>query len=215
MRSSPQITSTVSGMMSSSRRMSFTRRLPATSTSRRGFLRMTFMPVRLSRAREPGRALDLADLREVDPVVVGLQLPPLGEIEIAEADVLERQWAWIDRREPLDRLAAALARGAHRRDELGDRLAVLGPDDRGRIGPAGRRRGERLEPRQIGGEPGRLSGGLRLPRELRRQLARRDLGDRQVVNDLADRPLLRARLPVGLTLREPVSFFENLGAHRL
>src|SRR5437588_5731167 len=124
-RSSPQITSTVSGRMSSSRRMSFTRRLPATSTSRRGFLRMTFMPVRPSRAREPGRVLDLADLCEVDPVVMGLQLPPLGKIEVAEAEMLERQWAWIDRRELLDRLAAALARGAHRRSELGDRLAVL------------------------------------------------------------------------------------------
>src|SRR5207237_6040128 len=107
---------------------------------------------------EPGRVLDLADLCEVDPVVMGLQLPPLGKIEVAEAEMLERQWAWIDRRELLDRLAAALARGAHRRNELGDRLAVLGPDDRGRIGPAGRRRGERPERRQIGGGTGPAPG---------------------------------------------------------
>src|SRR5439155_22408554 len=88
-RSSPQITSTVSGMMSSSRRMSFTRRLPATSTSRRGFLRMTFMPAPPSRAWKSRRVLDLADLHEVDAVVVGLELPPLGEIELAEPEVLE------------------------------------------------------------------------------------------------------------------------------
>src|SRR5262249_1205011 len=42
-RSSPQITSTVSGRMSSSRRMSLTRRPPATATSRRGLRKMTFM----------------------------------------------------------------------------------------------------------------------------------------------------------------------------
>src|SRR6266478_41540 len=42
-RVSPRITSTVSGMISSSRRTSFTLRPPATWTSRFGFLRMTFM----------------------------------------------------------------------------------------------------------------------------------------------------------------------------
>src|SRR5438552_3518899 len=42
-RSSPRITSTVSGRMSSSRRTSLTRRLPATSTSRRGLRSTTFM----------------------------------------------------------------------------------------------------------------------------------------------------------------------------
>src|SRR4030095_2801240 len=89
MRSSPQITSTVSGMMSSSRRISFTRRLPATSTSRRGLRRMTFTRGRPSRARDPGRALDVADLGEVDAVVLGLELPPLGEIELTQPEVLE------------------------------------------------------------------------------------------------------------------------------
>src|SRR5206468_2886398 len=42
-RVSPRITSTVSGMISSSRRTSFTLRPPATWTSRFGFLKMTFM----------------------------------------------------------------------------------------------------------------------------------------------------------------------------
>src|SRR5437899_11976208 len=111
MRSSPQITSTVSGMMSSSRRMSFTRRLPATSTSRRGLRRMTFTPARPSRARKSRRALDLADLHEVDAVVVGLELPPLREIELAEAEVLKLQRRRVERHDLLDRLSASLARG--------------------------------------------------------------------------------------------------------
>src|SRR5580765_1360675 len=55
-RSSPQITSTVSGMISSSRRMSFTRRLPTTSTSRRGFRRMTFTGPAVTRGGTPARA---------------------------------------------------------------------------------------------------------------------------------------------------------------
>src|SRR5499433_525446 len=122
-RSSPQITRTVSGMMSSSRRMSLTRRLPATSTSRRGLRRMTFTSLR-SRPWKSGRALDLANLYQVDAVVMGLQLPPLREIELAEPEVLELQRTRVERRELLDRLAAALAGGAHRREELGDRPAT-------------------------------------------------------------------------------------------
>src|SRR5262249_50416732 len=144
-RSSPQITRPVSRIMSSSRRMSFTPRLRPTSSARRGFLRRTFIPARRSRPREPGGALDLADLSQVDPVVMGLQLPPLGEIELAEAEVLERERARVERRELLDRLAAALARCAHRREQLGERLAARGPDDRGRLGIARRRPPKRLE----------------------------------------------------------------------
>jgi hypothetical protein len=52
-------------------------------------------------------------------------------------------------------------------------------------------------------------------RELGRELARRDLGEGEVVNDLADRPVLLARPPVSLALREAFSFLEDLGAHRL
>src|ERR1700752_4703756 len=46
MRSSPRMTRTVSGRMSSSRRTSLTRRLPATSTSRRGLRSTTFIGLR-------------------------------------------------------------------------------------------------------------------------------------------------------------------------
>src|SRR5262249_48957524 len=130
-------------MMSSSRRMSFTRRLPATSTSRRGFRRMTFTRVRPSPARESRRRLDRADLREMETVVMRLQLPPLGQIELAEAEVLELQRSRIDRAELLDRLAASLADSAHGREQLADRPALLGPDDLRRFRRAGQRRGER------------------------------------------------------------------------
>src|SRR5438093_7836912 len=140
-RSSPQITRTVSGMMSSSRRMSFTRRLPATSTSRRGFRRMTFTPVPVSRPGESGRALDLADLHEVDLVVMRLQLPPLGEIERAEPKVLELQGPRIVRRELLDRLTPPLPGGRHLRRSLPDGLPRPGPTTPGALPPpAGRAR---------------------------------------------------------------------------
>src|SRR5690348_16003714 len=143
-------------MMSSSRKMSFTRRLPATSTSRRGLRRMTFTAVRPSRARESRRALDLADLGEMDAVVVRLQLPPLREIELTEPEVLELERTRIDGAELLDRLAAALARGPHRRQELRDRLAALGPDDLGRVRRAGAGQSrERLERGEVGGESAR------------------------------------------------------------
>src|SRR5262249_41743957 len=152
-RSSPQITSTVSGMMSSSRRMSFTRRLPATSTSRRGLRRMTFTATGPSRARKSRRALDLADLREMDAVVVGLQLPPLRETGFTEAEVLELERTRIDGAELLDRLTAALARGPHRRQELRHRLPALGPHDLGRIRRAGAGQSrERLEGGEVRGE---------------------------------------------------------------
>src|SRR5213078_2711398 len=86
--SSPRITRTVSGRMFSSRRTSFTRRPPSISTSRRGFRKMTFtgssraarrgraLP---SRPRKPRRAPDVTNLGEMDPVVSGLELPPLRE----------------------------------------------------------------------------------------------------------------------------------------
>src|SRR3989441_640453 len=122
--SSPRITRTVSGRMSSSRRTSFTRRPPAISTSRRGFRRMTFIgSPRPSRLRKPGRALDVADLGEMYRVVSSLELPPLREVEIAAVGVLETELARIQRREPLDGLSAPLARGLHGCDQLADHLS--------------------------------------------------------------------------------------------
>src|SRR5262245_61661863 len=99
------MTRTVSGMTSSSRRISFTRRLPGSSTSRRGLRSTTFMsfdPARERlRRRESRRRLHLAKLVQVDAIVGGLEHPPLAQIEIAEAKVLERQPSWIDRGQPL------------------------------------------------------------------------------------------------------------------
>src|SRR5206468_1033094 len=96
MSSSPRITRTVSGRMSSSRSTSFTRRPPATSTSRRGFRKMTFtgslrasrcgLPLP-SRLREPPRTLHVADLREMDPVVPlaghGASVPPAAASRVS------------------------------------------------------------------------------------------------------------------------------------
>jgi hypothetical protein len=42
-----------------------------------------------------------------------------------------------------------------------------------------------------------------------------NLGERQMMHDLADRPVLLARLPVGLTLRKSFGFPQDVGAHRL
>src|SRR5205809_565014 len=93
------------------------------STSRRGFRRMTFTASpRASRLRKPRRTLDVADLGEVDRVVSALKLPPLREVEITEAEVLEAERARIDGRELLDGLSAPLPRGLHGRDQLAQRL---------------------------------------------------------------------------------------------
>src|SRR5262249_8113556 len=48
-------------------------------------------------------------------------------------EVLEHEPARIERRQLLDRAAAALARRLHGRQQLGDRLALLGPHDRRRL----------------------------------------------------------------------------------
>src|SRR4030095_4750586 len=115
MSSSPRMTSTVSGRMSSSRSTSFTRRLPATSTSRRGLRSITFTTLL---SRDPRRRLDSAELLQVDAVVAGLQAPPLPEVHLAQPEVLEGQNARVALREPLDRLATPLARGHHGRHPL-------------------------------------------------------------------------------------------------
>src|SRR5712692_4318649 len=224
MSSSPRITRTVSGRMSSSRSTSFTRRPPATSTSRRGFRKMTFtgsprasrcgVPLP-SRLREPPRALHVADLREMDPVVPGLKLPPLREVEIAEAKVVEAQRAWIHRPELLHGLSAPLSRGPHGRDQLADRFTRRRPHHLRRVRRPRRIGRERRERREVGRPRRERPPSRGLPRELRGELARRDLGERQMVDDLADRPNLRARFPVRLALGEPLHFSEDLGAHGL
>src|SRR5258705_12802774 len=95
----------------------------------------------------------------MDAVVMRLQLPPLREIELAEAEVLECQRARVNRAELVDRLAASLARGPHRREQLGDRPAALRPDDLRRIGRARRRPRERLGPGGGAGETAGSAGG--------------------------------------------------------
>src|SRR5262245_9264220 len=168
-----------------------------------------------ARPWKSGRALDLADLDQVDAVVMRLKLPPLREIELAEPEVLELQRARVERRELLDRLAAALADGAHRREELCDRPTRLRPDHLGGVRRAGRRRRKRRERGEIRGEARSGARRLGLARELRGQLPRRALREDQMMDDLTDRPVLLARLPVGLSLREPIGLAEDLGAHRL
>ena len=58
---------------------------------------MTFTRLR-SRPWKSGRALDVANLPEMDRVVLRLQPPPLREVEIAQTEMLEHQRARIDRR---------------------------------------------------------------------------------------------------------------------
>src|SRR5262249_27525277 len=101
MRSSPRMTRTVSGRMSSSRRTSFTRRLPATSTSRRGLRSTTFIALG---PWEPRRALDPADLPQVHGVVSRGQAPPLAEVHVPEAEMPELELARIARGQSLYRL---------------------------------------------------------------------------------------------------------------
>src|SRR5262245_26480916 len=167
------MTSTVSGITSSSRRISFTRRLPGNSTSRRGLRSTTFMSIVASppwrlrprrraplRLRESGRGLDLAELSQMHALVRGLQLPPLGEVEITEAEVIERQPARIDGGQLLDGLAAPLARGLEGGDQLTDRLALPWPDHGRRLHRTGRHRRQRREGRQVGGEGPEGARGL-------------------------------------------------------
>src|SRR5205823_8017425 len=103
MSSSPRITRTVSGRMSSSRSTSFTRRPPATSTSRRGLRSTTFIA---SRPRESRRRFHVEDLLQMTRLVARLQAPPLAEVHLAETEVLERQPARVTAAPPLDRLSA-------------------------------------------------------------------------------------------------------------
>jgi len=57
--------------------------------------------------------------------------------------------------------------------------------------------------------------GLGLAGELRRQLARRDLGDGEMMNDLPHRPVALARPPIGLGLGEALDLTQHLGARGL
>ncbi len=150
----------------------------------------------------------------MDAVVLRLEQPPLGEIEVAEAEVLEDQPPRIERRQLLDGCPAPLAGGLDGREQLGNGLAVLRPDDRGRL--AGSRRPRRQRPdREVGRvwcEPARR---FAFTSELRGQLTRRDLGDREVIDHLAGRPLLLGGPPVGLALREAGHFTKHIGARGL
>src|SRR2546425_317609 len=151
----------------------------------------------------------------MDPVVPGLKLPPLREVEIAEAKVVEAQRAWIHRPELLHGLSAPFSRGPHGRDQLADRFTRRRPHHRRRVRRPRRIGRERRERREVGRPRRERPPSRGLPRELRGELARRDLGERQMVDDLADRPNLRARFPVRLALGEPLHFSEDLGAHGL
>src|SRR3989442_11964948 len=164
-----------------------------------------------SRRRKSSRALDVAELAEMDAVVLRLEKLPLAEVEIAQAGVLEDQSLRIERGELFNRGPAALAGGLHRRDQLSDWLAVLGPHHRRRVGGSRRprRQGSNREVGRMWCEP---AGRLGFTRELRGELARRDLGDREGIDDLAGRPFLLGRLPVGLPLREAGDLAQDVGA---
>src|SRR6266700_2225861 len=86
---------------------------------------------------ESRMALDLTELAEMDAIVLRLEQPPLGEVEIAETEVLENQPLGVEARQLLNGRPAALTGGLHGRDQLTDRLPVLGPDHRGRLAGAG------------------------------------------------------------------------------
>src|SRR5262245_57481229 len=206
MSSSPRMTRTVSGKISSSRSTSFTRRLPATSTSRRGLRSITFTRLFPRKSR---RRLDLAELLQMVQVMARLQAPPLAKIHLAQPEVLEGERARVARREPFDRLTTAGSRGLHGRDQLVDGLAVTGPYPRRRLGRAERSPWHRRELGEVGRKH-RTRG--RFLQELRRQLAGVDFGQGQVIKDLAHRPLALARLPVGLLLRQLLSSAEQLRA---
>src|SRR5262249_12630116 len=135
--SSPRITSTVPAKMSSSRSNSFTRRVPFTAISRRGLRRMTFIGAkrdRRSRAREPGRRLQGAELPQVVGIMVGLQLPPLRQIELTEPRVGPPERARVASVQPLDGLATAFARRGERADQLVKLVARLGTHGRRCLG---------------------------------------------------------------------------------
>src|SRR5437764_8435564 len=206
------MTRTVSGRMSSSRSTSFTRRLPASSTSRRGLRSTTFIA---SRPRESRRRFHVEDLLQMTRLVARLQAPPLAEVHLAETEVLERQPARVTAGQPLDRLAAPRAGRLHRREQLGDRLAVSRPHERRRLRRARRRRRRRRELAQAVGEDGRRAARLDLLEQLRRQLAGGGLRRRHVIDDLADRPLALARLPVGLALGQSLDLAQHVAADAL
>src|SRR5919106_1098421 len=152
----------------------------------------------------------------MDLVVRGLQAPPLRQVEVAEMEVLEPQRSGVALGQPLDRVPAALARGLHGRQQLAERFAVRGPDHGRRL--AGRPRrpwGQRPEFRDVVREDRGGGAGLYLLQELRGELAGRDLGEGQVVDDLTDRPVLFARLPVGLALGEAFDLAQHAGARAL
>ena len=50
--------------------------------------------------------LDVAELAEMDAVVLGLEQPPLGKIEIAQTEVLEDEPLGVERGQLLHRLPA-------------------------------------------------------------------------------------------------------------
>src|SRR5437868_3038040 len=206
------MTRTVSGMMSSSRRTSFTRRLPATSTSRRGLRSTTFISV----PREPRRGLDPTDLPQVHAVVGGGEPPPLAEVHVAEAEVLEGEPARIAAGQALDRLAAARARGLHGVHQRADRLAVGGPHDGRRLAALvalAQRGGAEL--REVVREHGGRAAGLHFLQQLRGELAGGRLGDREVIDDFAHRPVGGARLEVRLALGQAFHLAQHVGAHAL
>ena len=152
-------------------------------------------------------------LAQVDGVVLRLQPPPLRKIQVAETEVLEDERPRVDRAKLVDRLPAPLARGLHVGDQGADRLAAFGPHDRRRFGRRRGIRGQRTELAQIGGERLQGSGRIRFLRELRRQLARGDLRNREVMDDFTHGPVGLAGLPIRLRLRQTVHLLQHVGTH--
>ena len=162
--------------------------------------------------RKPGGLLDPPELLEMVPVVKGLEHPPLAEVHLPEREVPPRERPGVDVRQPLERLAAPLAGGPHVVKKLIDRVTLVWAHDGRRLARAGRPSGQWGEP----GEVGRIRAARAcLLEQLRGELAGIDLGERQVVEDLSHRPVVGARSPVRLGLREAVRLAEHFRTDRV
>ena len=148
----------------------------------------------------------------MDAVVLRLQGPPLREIQIAEAEVLEDEPTGIDGGQPLHGLAAPHAHSPQIGDQVTDRFATLRPHHLRRLARSFRAGGQRRKLGEIVREHRGRAARLGFLRELGGELARGDLGESEVMHDLAHRPVPSARFPVGLRLREVRHFRQDLRA---
>src|SRR5262249_60333459 len=109
--------------------------------------------------------------------------PHVGESTTPEGKGLEGEGGRVGRRDFLDRLTTALARGPHRREQLGERLTARRPDDLGRLGIARRRRRERRERGEVRREPAGRARGWGPAGGPRGQLPRHHLRESPGIDD--------------------------------